>query len=139
MKNIYLQRMGITTWRLRDQPTHAVNYFSYQLNNAAGKPLGVLFADAIDDSRISLSEQENLVQNIVAALTPHFTNAMNENHKHYLFAILLGNHAKKMFLERESKVECMISHDALIQFIQNTERKKALWTEIKPLRDLFIL
>lgn len=131
--------MGITAWRLREQSAVAENYFSYQLNNNAGKPVGFLLADAIEDNTISLGEQENLAQKIVEALTPHFTNTINENNTHYLFVILLGNGAKKIFSDSEKKSDCVIYHDALIHLIQNTEHKKELWSQIKPLRDLFNL
>ena len=131
--------MGITTWRLREQSAVAENYFSYQLNDHTGKPVGLLLADAIEDNTISLSEQENLAKKIMTALTPHFTSLVSDNNESYLFAILLGSGAKKIFFDSEKKIDRVIFHDALIQLVQNAERKKELWSQIKPLRDLFNL
>lgn len=140
-KNQLLQLMGITAWRLREQPSVAsFSYFVYQLNNAAGKPLGLLLADVVDDTVISRSEQENLAQNIVKALTSHFiTLTTPQNNEAYAFAIILGNNAKKIIEQREKKIDRIIFYDGLAHIIQQADRKKALWSEIKPLRDLFTL
>lgn len=129
--------MGITVWRLREQLQSAPECFSYQLNNAAGEPLGLLLADIVDENVVSRSEQENLAQNIVKALTSHFTLATPQNNDAYAFAIVLGNYAKKIIEQREKKIDHIIFYDALAHIIQQAERKKELWSAIKPLRDLF--
>jgi hypothetical protein len=137
-KNQVLALMGITAWRLREPSSVAPHCFSYQLNNAVGEPLGLLLADVVDEQIVSRQEQENLAQNIVKALTPHFiTLATPEIDVPYAFAIVLGHHAKKIIEQGEKIVDRIIFYDGFAQIIQQAERKKELWSEIKPLRDLF--
>lgn len=139
-KNQLLQLMGITVWQLREQTLFVPRYFSYQLNNAAGKPMGLLIADAVDDNPMSLAEQENLVQKIIEALTPHFIAlSMPQENDSYAFVILLGHNAKTMLQNSGITANRLIFHDAPVDLIQHIERKKELWSEIKSLRDLFIL
>ena len=140
MKKKYLDLMGIIQWRLREQSFSAPQYFSYQLNNAVGKSVGVLLADAVNDSSVSLSMQENLAQKIVEALTPNFvTPTVPQENERYVFFILLGNHVKKIIEHCDKKADHIIFHDSLTHLIQHVERKKELWSQIKPLRDLFVL
>lgn len=138
-KNHLLQLMGITPWRLRKQQGDE-HYFFCELNNTAGKAVGLIIADI--DSKNTLSEQENLLQKIAQALTPHSQckiifeislDAIKKNN--YAFIIFLGDKIKKI---NSDKLNCrVIESFSLIDLSQNVEHKKQLWTEIKLLCDLF--
>ena len=136
----YLQRMGITEWRLRDgDGTDAC--FKVTLNNAAGKTVGLIVADM--DQETAFMEQEALLQKIAQALTPHFEieimssiswDTIEKNN--YTMIIVLGDTNKKTNLK---KLTCQIvTSFSLVDLLQQSDHKKQLWSEIKRLRDGFL-
>lgn len=134
----YLQRMGITEWRLREN-TEDNDYFIVTLNNAAGKTVGLMLADV--DNNTAIAEQAELLQKIAKALTPYsdykifpaFPADKIENNE-YRFMIILGDTLKKM---HASQPTCqLVESFSLVDLLHNENHKKQLWTEIKPLREL---
>lgn len=139
-KKNYLEKMGVTTWHLREK-NPAENYFCVMLNNAAGKAVGMLLADC--DKTVSIDEQEKLLQKIAQALTSNIVEVrlieFRAAEAHFKFIILLGDQIKKIIKKNKLAItpDCQIIESySLKEFIQNAEHKKALWSAIKPLCDL---
>lgn len=134
MKNTYLKRMGIQTWHLRDA-VHSSKYFQVMLRDASQKMIGIIIADL--DDLIDCDAQKNLLQKIAEALTSQFSIAQANGVASELgdchFVILLGENSKKNALRAKRVVESY----SLTNLFSDVEHKKALWTEIKSLRQFF--
>lgn len=134
MRSTYLNRMGITQWRLRSGADSAV-LFQVQLKNTVGKTVGVIIATI--DSAVSMESQEQLLCKIAEAIAVHYDYCRCESpdlfNEKYQFIIFLG---KKMVFDVK-KAEHVICANALSELIHHAEMKKTLWAEIKKLRDLF--
>ena len=124
MRDTYLNHMGITVWYLRESVNdQCASHFQVILKDTVGKTVGIIFAD-IDD-KIPLSEQEDLLKKIVAAL--------NSTEAGFTIMQLQG---RKSGYEQAMNFSLDIS---LSDLLKNPESKKALWEEIKPLKKCFAM
>lgn len=134
MKNTYLNRMGIQTWHLRDT-VHASDCFYVTLCDASQQCMGCIVADL--DAAVNIDVQKNLLQKIAEALTAHFsiiqTDSVETELRQCHFMILLGDDCKKY----ACKATCVVESYSLVGLLSDVEHKKALWTEIKSLRQFF--
>ncbi len=134
MKAVYLNRMGITQWQLRN-PAVSNAFFQVHLKNAAGKTVGVMTAEI--DSAVSIEPQEQLLRKIAEAITVHYDCQRCEQpeffDEKYQFIIFLG---KKIVFDAK-KAGQVICANTLSELIHHASMKKTLWTEIKKWRDLF--
>lgn len=134
MRTDYLNRMGITQWRLRDTAV-ADAFFQVQLKDTAGKTVGVMIAEI--DLSLSIESQEQLLRKIAEAMSVnydcHYCESLDFPSQQYQFIICLG---KKIFFDKE-KSRQVICANALSELMQDASMKKTLWAEVKKLRDLF--
>ncbi len=134
MRSIYLNRLGITEWRLREAIAGEA-FFQVQLKNAQGKRVGVIIAET--DSVVSLESQAQLLRKIAEAITAHYDFSHCESpdffQEKYRFIIFLG---KKVGFDSEKTAQIISSH-TLSELTHHASMKKTLWSEIKKLRDLF--
>src|SRR3990167_4720621 len=131
MRSTYLNRMGITQWKLRKAATLNA-FFQVRLSNTAGKTVGMMMAEV--DSAASIEWQEQLLCKIAEAITVHYEcqrcESLDLSDEKYQFIIFFG--MKIVFDEK--KTEQIICTNALSELIHHAELKKILWAEIKKLR-----
>lgn len=149
MKTTYLQKMGITVWRMRQAeevletddastPVEMAGFFC-QLKNTNGDLIVSIVADI--DPLVDTVSQKNLLQKIATALTPnHVVCEGNLFDYKVLFekaphVILLGK-AVEFFLGQNTEGRQYITAPSLRQLEASPPDKKALWVKIKSLRDL---
>lgn len=129
MKKVYLERMGIIDWQLRDNNKSTADFFYCQIKDTLGKVVGVIVADISSD--IWVNEQENLLKKIAEALSPHYVFVHDISiESNDQFAILLGNNSCKQYA---TLCNTVIQAHSLAELIQTVAYKKALWAEIKTL------
>lgn len=137
MKNRLLDKMGITQWFLRERSVNS-SCFCVRLNSADGRLIGLLLADK--DDQVLQHEQESTLQKIADALSPHSQceiifdlsqDLIKKNNAQ--FFISLGDQVSKIKFDGTH-----IQSYSLKNLMSNTEYKKQLWQQIKPLCDLFI-
>lgn len=148
MKTTYLQKMGITVWRMRQAeevqeadvastPAEMAGFFC-QLKNTNGDLIVSMVADI--DPAVDTMSQKNLLQKIATALTPnHVICEGNLLDYKVLFekaphVILLGK-TVDFFLGENTGVRQYITAASLRQLETSPPDKKALWAKIKSLRD----
>lgn len=149
-----LQLMGITTWRLRDvnntaKPAEMSNskeieavkpsLFCYVLKNTAGKSVGFVLADYIEDAALAYAEQTAWLVKMISAVTPHYASCTLDTISSLSIAlnpffILLGDAAQVFFSAQTFASDCIIQQVSPRDLFSNQEKKKILWDQIKPLR-----
>jgi DNA polymerase III psi subunit len=134
MKKVYLERMGITQWRLRN-PGEKNNPVVLALKNTAREVIGVIIAD-IDASK-NREAQEILLTKMAEAITPFAEKTDHFPQKKLSFAIVLGKSSEDFFNQAKIHVEKIIRSHRPIDLIENPLYKKELWENIKSLRELF--
>ncbi len=141
MKNLYLQRMGITAWQQRNQSSEVVSVapecFFCTLLNAQNVVTGVIFADI--DETASFSDQQGLLEKIAKAVSSNINletmsldrvgAGLPDNVQH---VILLGEEVAKAFESINCKVNTICSV-SLSELQKDASQKKALWQQLKPL------
>lgn len=136
MKKIYLERMGITQWCLRDNIKK--NYpIVLALKNTAQNVIGVVIAD-IDETKDSAA-QESLLTKMAEAIAPVVEKTDHLPETTLFFVIALGESSESFFDQTKIHAEKIIRSHAPIRMIENPAYKKQLWEDIKPLRELFHL
>lgn len=116
--------MGITVWRLREQPL-LKNFSSvYGVKNSEGKIIGILIANIHPDHTI----EEKLLKKIAEAISPNISADVDMFQNDLEFMIVFGDVIVPL-------IDChMIQTFSLSELIANPDHKKQLWKEIKALR-----
>jgi len=138
VRNIYLQRMGITSWRLCHRAQTSA-YFQCLLHSDQNEPIGMIFAD-IDDA-ISLSDQQQLLQKIAQSVAPNIilhtmtcsplTSAECDRVR---YVILLGKQANQWVSQNaENNRFSVVRSVSLSALLKDPSHKKILWAQLKPL------
>lgn len=138
MRSVYLKRMGINEWVLRDDvtPSHAQDlFFQVLLKNANGKTLGFIVAEI--DPLVDVDIQSDLLCKIAGAMTPTYdclqSDLVDFSPSSDCFVIGLGAVGHLDLKE----ITSVIRSNSLSNLLANPDQKKALWGQIKSLRDLF--
>lgn len=154
-----LQLMGVTVWRLREaceareiaqpptipetnkiQKTHIVtpSLFCYALHNNAGKAVGVVLADYIEDAALSRDAQAEWLVKMISALTPHYAACTSDAIPvSSAFCIVLGDAAQTFFSQHPFSSDHVVRQASPRDLYSNQESKKILWSLIKPFRTVF--
>ena len=159
-----LQLMGITVWRLREaceaheivQPpkmpdisnmpeTNKIqktqltsSLFCYALHNNAGKAVGVVLADYVEDVALSRDAQAEWLVKMISALTPHYaTCTFDAIPVSSAFCIVLGDAAQTFFSQHPFSSDHVVRQASPRDLYSNQESKKILWSLIKPFRTVF--
>lgn len=151
-----LRLMGITAWQLRDvdqtrenvqefdiskiQKTEIVSpsLFCYALQNTAGKAVGVVLADYIEDAALSRDAQAEWLVKMISALTPHYAACTSDAVPvSSAFCIVLGDAAQAFFSQHPFSSDHVVRQASPRDLYSNQESKKILWSLIKPFRTVF--
>lgn len=140
-RQLYLQHLGITSWRLRTavhQETMPDGYRAL-LNDKFGQTIGMIAAD-IESGQISELDQNNLLQKIAAVLSADFKiekiffDKMDFSLPDLHYLILLGDHAVAAWHAQKNETQfACIQSVSLATLFNNAHEKKILWQQLKPL------
>lgn len=136
MRNLTLQRLGITVWRKRHASASS-DCFCCLLHNAANEPVGVIVAD-IEASEAAVADQEQLLRKIAQVMAPRgdvqvssfpFLSALLTGSVRYV--ILLGARVNHHY-DQQIPVP-MIRAASLSTLLKEASEKQQLWAQLKPL------